>query len=158
MQDLLRFGIQAEDHSPQAGAIYSLICLYSLVERSIVNYLRPYNLSGSQFNALMIIKHIGKDKGISQIEIGEKLIVSASNMTRLLDKLNKEKLVERLPQEHDRRVNLIKITNKGSKLLDEIWPGYEAILKELGKSLETKELEQLTALSLKWFNKLNYDN
>ena len=100
----------------------------------------------------MIIKHIGKESGLSQVDISDKLIVSASNMTRLLDKLKKEALIERYPQEHDRRVNLIKITTKGSQLLDTAWPGYISAIKMMTKNMENNDLQTITTLLLKWYN------
>lgn len=155
MADLSKFNIDIEKDGIENATIYSLVCVFSMVEKRIIDYLKDYNLSPSQFNALMIIKHVGKDKGLSQIDIGERLIVSPSNMTRLLDKLSKEKLLERYAQEHDRRVNLIKITQKGSDLLDKAWPGYDKLVKELTSSMTEEEMKQITSQMLKWFDRLS---
>lgn len=152
MQGLSKFGINMGEFGIESGAFYSVISLFSILEKQVVDYLKPYNLSPSQFNALMIIKHIGKENGLSQVDISDKLIVSASNMTRLLDKLKKEALIERYPQEHDRRVNLIKITTKGSQLLDTAWPGYISTIKMMTKNMEDNDLQTITKLLLKWFN------
>ena len=76
-------------------------------------------------NALLIIKHVGKEKGLSQSELSKKMIVTAGNITRLIDRLQNEKLVERSPLKGDRRVNLLRITSKGSDLLDKAWPVYK---------------------------------
>ncbi|MGD9581708.1 MAG: MarR family winged helix-turn-helix transcriptional regulator [Vampirovibrionia bacterium] len=156
MQGLSRFGINMEEFGIESSAFYSVITLFLLLEKQIVEYLKPYNLSPSQFNALMIIKHMGKSKGLSQVDISEKLIVSASNMTRLLDKLKKESLIERCPQEHDRRVNLIKVTDKGSALLDEIWPAYIELIKKLTRHMDENELKSTTGLLLKWFSGIEH--
>lgn len=155
MQNLNRFGINPEVDDVENDVIYCIAAVFSLMEKKITDYLRVYNLSPSQFNALMIIKHLGKEKGLSQIEIGDRLIVTASNMTRLLDKLTKENLIERTAQENDRRVNLIKITKKGSTLLDNAWPGYNNIVQELTSDLSREDLKNLSILLLKWFNNLD---
>lgn len=155
METLKKFGINVKKDGIENAAIYSVACVFSLLERQIIEYLKPYNLSPSQFNALMIIKHVGKNKGLSQIEIGDKLIVSASNMTRLLDKLTKEGFVERYAQQHDRRVNLIKITQKGSELLDNVWPGYLENIKQLTCDLDKNELLEITTLMVRWFDALD---
>lgn len=118
-----RFGIKIGKNDMLEGAIYGLAGAYSLLEKTISNYLRPYKLTPAKFNAMMIVKHMGKNKGISQIEIGRKLIVTASNMTHLIDKLEKKGYIERLSLKGDRRVNLIKISKTGSELLDRVWPG-----------------------------------
>jgi MarR family 2-MHQ and catechol resistance regulon transcriptional repressor len=69
----------------------------------------------------MVIKHVGKETGISQNELSNQLFVSAANITKLIDGLEKKEWVVRGSYDNDRRVKLIKITDKGSKLLDTVW-------------------------------------
>jgi len=154
MNPLSRFGINVETDGIESAAIYGMVLAYSHIEKKIIDYLKAYNLSPSQYNALMIIKHKGQDKGMSQVEISDKLIISASNMTRLLDKLDKEKLIERFPAANDRRINYIKITKKGSDRLDEIWPGYYKAIKAIATLLNDDELHSISVLTLKWFENL----
>lgn len=154
METLKNFGIEIKKDNYQEVAVYGLARIYSLIDKEISAYLRPYNLSLAKFNALMVIKHIGKDNGLSQIEIGRRLIVTASNMTRLLDKLAKEGLIERLSQKGDRRVNIIRITKKGTDILDKAWPGYYKKVLSLANLLEKNELKQAANLVVKWCHKL----
>jgi len=154
MEPFRRFGINVGRGYSKEGTVYSLACVYALLEKNITEYLRPFRLSAAKFNILMVIKHQGKEKGISQIYIGKQLIVTASNITRLLDKLSKEELIERSLKQGDRRVNLIKITPKGSKLLDNVWPGYYAKLQEMGKLLNNDEIRVLSNMLIKWFAQL----
>ncbi len=154
MQTLKGFGIEIDKDKFQEALIYGLACCYLLVEKEVSGYLRPFKLSPAKFNALMVIKHMGKGKGISQIEISRRLIVTASNMTRLLDRLSREGLIEREAQKGDRRVNLIKISKKGSDLLDAAWPGYYKKITEAAYLLKKEELKSAAALILKWCDKL----
>ncbi len=154
MKALKRFGIEIDKNNLIEGAVYGVACAYTLLEKHISNYLRLYNLTPAKFNAMMIIKHVGKDKGIRQIEIGRRLIVTASNMTRLLDKLEREGFIERLSLRGDRRVNLSRISKKGSDLLDQAWPGYSKEIQRLAGLLTQEELKQITHLFEKWCGKL----
>jgi MarR family 2-MHQ and catechol resistance regulon transcriptional repressor len=154
MKPLSRFGIEVGEHNILEGAIYGLAGAYSLLEKTIANYLRPFKLTPAKFNAMMIIKHQGKDKGISQIEIGRKLIVTASNMTHLIDKLESEGYIDRLSQKGDRRVNLIRISKVGSELLDKVWPGYYKRISEVSNLLPKDELGRLSGLLVKWSGEL----
>jgi len=105
--------------------LYNLGYCYVTLEKKISEILAPYDLSSVKMNALLIIKHVGKERGLSQSELSKKMIVTAGNITRLIDRLQSEKLVERAPLKEDRRVNLLKITSKGSDLLDKAWPVYK---------------------------------
>lgn len=154
MKALKRFGIEIDKDNLTEGAVYGVACAYAFLEKTVSNYLRPFNLTPAKFNTMMIIKHVGKDKGIRQIEIGRRLIVTASNMTRLLDKLEQEGFIARLSLKGDRRVNLSKISKKGSDLLDQVWPGYYKKITELAALLNKDELKQITYLFEKWCSKL----
>lgn len=154
MELFKRLGIEIKSDNIWEGAIYGLACAYLLIEKDIANYLRPFKLTPAKFNALMIIKHQGKDKGLSQVEIGKRLIVTESNMTRLLDRLEKKGFIERLPQKKDRRIKLIKITKQGSDMLDEVWPGYYQKIKQVANTLDKHELKQFSRIIIHWCNKL----
>jgi MarR family 2-MHQ and catechol resistance regulon transcriptional repressor len=96
---------------------------------------------------MLAAKHAGKEKGIAQNAISRLLLVTTSNMTRMIDKLEKDGYVERIDLEGDRRVNLIKITKKGSDLLDAIWPHYKETIDKLVSSMfEKSEKTQLNKL------------
>lgn len=149
-----RLGMEAGKENISETAVYGLACAYALVEKKIADYLRQFNLSPAKFNSLMVIKHIGKEKGLSQAEIGRRLIVTDSNMTRLLDKLEKEGFIERLSQKGDRRVNLIKISKKGSELLDRVWPGYYKKISGISGLLGREELKSASNLLIKWCHRI----
>lgn len=158
MKPLRRYGIEVGKKNIFEGAIYGVVGMYALFEKVISNYLRPYNLTPAKFNTLMIIKHMGKEAGLRQIEIGRRLIVTASNMTHLIDKLEKEGYVERVSLKGDRRVNIIKISKAGSDLLDKVWPGYQNKIQDLANLMPKNEIKQLTHLFDKWSEKLSDQN
>ena len=144
------YNLDKTKHKPYEDIVYGVGEVYILLTKKLNNVLREHNFSLAKFNILMVVKHVGQDKGISQEGIGNKLIVTASNMSRMLDKLEKEELVKRCAQEGNRRVNLILITKKGSDLLDEIWPSYEKKLKEMGNELFSGDQKALSYLLDKW--------
>tara|TARA_B100000315_G_C14391584_1_gene502232 strand:- start:299 stop:769 length:471 start_codon:yes stop_codon:yes gene_type:complete len=154
--DVMRiYGVKTGDAKYHEQMFYGTAAVFNVLEREVSVYLRKYKLSPAKYNALMLIKHQAKKEGIRQIEICKQLIVTASNMTRLLDKLEKDKFIERFPHRSDRRVNLILITKKGSDLLDQVWPGYVEKVKKLASKLPFSEQKSLSQLLLKWFSVLN---
>jgi DNA-binding MarR family transcriptional regulator len=154
MSVLERFCINTGKDNFRETSVYALACAYSHVEKAIAEYLRPYALTPAKFNAMMVIKHAGKNEGLSQIDIGRRLIVTASNMTRLLDNLEKEGYIERFAQKGDRRVNLIKISKKGSRILDNVWPGYYSKILEIADLLEKDDSKAVSRYLIKWCDKL----
>jgi len=154
MEQFKRFGINLEKDHFVETSIYGIACVYALIEKEIENYLKQHDLSTSRFNMMMVIKHQCKEEGISQIDIGKRLVVTASNMTKQLDKLIAEGFVERFAQQGDRRVNLIKITQKGSDLLDEVWQGYYKTISGIADKIPVQDRETLSRILASWFEKL----
>jgi len=117
--------------------------------------LAKYDLSSAKFNILLIVKHIGKEKGIAQNEISKQLLVTTSNITRMIDKLEKDKLVVRIALPGDRRVKLIQITKKGSDLLDKVWIPYKKTVDEMvGQAIIEKDKQQINAILEKFSKNL----
>jgi MarR family transcriptional regulator, 2-MHQ and catechol-resistance regulon repressor len=155
MKPLQRFGIELGEENCREAVIYGLACVYLHIDKEISDYLRPFGLTPAKFNALMVIKHQGKDKGLSQVDISKSLIVTASNITRLLDKLADEEYIEKKNREGDRRVHVIRISKKGSVLLDKVWPGYHQRIIELASRINKEELFRTCGLLLKWAGTFN---
>ena len=103
----------------------------------------------------MVIKHMGNKDGIAQNVISQKLLVSASNITKLLDKLEKKEMIIRTSSNNDRRVKLIKITDSASNLLDEVWPLYCAEVMKITEKIDKKDLAASQKILLQWLDKLN---
>jgi len=124
-------GIRSGEDRINEEVVYTIARSYVFLEQAISGFLSKYNLTPAKFNILLMAKHKGNSKGLPQNEIARLLLVTISNITRMVDKLEKDNYVERLAKKGDRRVNLIKITEKGSALLDEIWPEYKTMLDNL---------------------------
>jgi DNA-binding MarR family transcriptional regulator len=64
-------------------------------------------------------------------ELADLVVASRSNLTRLVDRLEKARLVRRVPSEDDRRGAYAEITAEGRKLRHKMWPVYAAAIDEL---------------------------
>lgn len=153
MTDIKQFGVPKGEGRYPEEIIYSLALLYNVISTDMTNFLKDYDLSIGKLNILIAIQHHGGAEGIRQVEISEHLIVTPSNMTKMLDKLENEGLVMRVELEGDRRVNLIKITKKGADLLNRIWDKYMAQLKKAVSGLSQEKQKQLAGLLTEWFEK-----
>lgn len=76
--------------------------------------------------------------------IGERVLLNKYNVTRLIDRMEKEGLVSREACKIDGRGIFACITNKGKKLRKKMWPIYEKVIDENFLShFNKKELKQL---------------
>ncbi len=152
---LKNFYLDTVKGRPSAEAFNGMLCVYSLLYRKMEEYFKDYELTPVKFNTLLLIKHLGGHDGLSQNEICHHLIVSPSNITRLIDRLIDDGYVERNLSQEDRRIKLINITKSGSDILEKLFHGYGEMIQQAVYVLERKKVEQLASLLLEWFSRLD---
>ncbi|MCA9835407.1 MAG: MarR family transcriptional regulator [Trueperaceae bacterium] len=107
--------------------------------------LKEQGLSSAHYNILRILRGAGEE-GLACSAIGERLLVKSPDITRLLDRLEKQELIERARSLVDRRIVTSCLSEKGQKLL--------AALDEPMKQLHKKQLEHLGETKLEQLSKL----
>jgi len=115
--------------------------------------MKREDITGTQYNALRILRGAGVD-GLPCHEIGARMITRLPDVTRLLDRLEKAKLVRRVREKADRRVVRVTITQRGLDLLarldaptakihvDQLAHMTQAELRSLGQLLEKARFGQ----------------
>jgi DNA-binding MarR family transcriptional regulator len=149
-QDYLKDFVEVGQGKFQEEILYATALIYTEIFNDMSEFLAKFDLSPAQLNMLMIIKHQGKEQGLNQKDLSRRLMVTASNTTRMLVRLQKEGLIERGGHHSDKRINMVKITVKGSKILDKVWPHYIEKVKMLARGLSSKEQRDLSGLLQKW--------
>jgi len=129
-------GLQAElkqtvpFRSREQEAYLALLRTADALESKMEAKLKEFGLTGTQYNALRILRGAGQD-GLPCSEIGERMITRDPDITRLLNRLQKRGLAERSPGKQDRRVIYGRITPAGLKLLREM----DAPLEQFGREI-----------------------
>lgn len=106
--------------------------------------LKPFDISVQQFNILRILR--GAKKVLTVSEVSDRMIDKMSNASRLIEKLRKKYLVERMEDAEDRRRVNITITKKGLLLLDDASEAMEEHLAQKLAGLSRNEASQLNTL------------
>ncbi|MCC6318114.1 MAG: MarR family transcriptional regulator [Gemmatimonadaceae bacterium] len=110
-----------------------------------VAVLRTADLSFAQYNVLRVLRGAGKD-GLPCSAIAERLVNRDPDVTRLLDRLEQRRLVERARDSADRRVVLATITRDGLQLLKDLDGPVSAVHRDQLAHLSRRQLEQLSGL------------
>lgn len=118
--------------------LLSIFRTYSMLMRFSDRFFSKYGVTDIQFNILMTLKDYPRN-GLTQNELSEKLIVSKSNTVGLIDRLEKIGMVKREAHAKDRRINQIFLTQKGKKLIDEVYTPYFEEVDKLINPLSTQE-------------------
>ena len=89
------------------------------VSTHFAGVLKSADLTPTQYNALRILRGAGEE-GLTCGEIGGRMVTRESDVTRLLDRLEKRGLITRERPETNRRVVITRITDVGLGLLAEL--------------------------------------
>ena len=131
-----------------AHAFVALQRVAGLFLEQLAELLAPYNITSQQFNVLRILRGAGDD-GLACAEISKRMITKDSDITRLLNRLEKLKLIVRKRLKTDRRVILSRVTDQGLLLLKQLdKPVVELHRKQFRKlSSPDKFIAELAALA-----------
>ncbi|MCB1915668.1 MAG: MarR family transcriptional regulator [Rhodocyclaceae bacterium] len=95
------------------------------------------------YDVLLELNRAGST-GLRQYELGAQLLLSKYNLSRLIDRLQKERLVDRQACAEDGRGARVRITDTGLDLLRRMWPVYRAAIGEhFARHFSDRQLEQL---------------
>jgi DNA-binding MarR family transcriptional regulator len=104
-----------------------------------------YDLTPQQYNALRLLRGEGSGK-LATLALAARLVSRAPDITRLLDKLEERKLIERERPADNRRMVLIGLTPSGKALLAELDDRVrECHFRQLGH-LSADQLRELITL------------
>lgn len=91
----------------------------AVLEHSFEAWLKPKGITATQYNVLRILRGAGP-AGLCRNEIRERLVRRVPDVTRLLDRLEQQRLIVRARTSSDRRYVTTTITRDGLALLDRL--------------------------------------
>ncbi len=123
---------------------------HRLLLEIVENSLKSKGLPPLDWYDVLLELHRENSAGLRQYEIGEKILLNKHNLSRLIDRLEKNRLVGRHACAEDGRGNLIKITEKGEKMIRQVWPVYgQSIQESFGIKLKSNEFIELSRVMSK---------
>lgn len=132
--------------NPAHEALLDVVYTGLVLQKEGYQILRPFKLTDSQFNVLMLLYYQTEDGSMNQTRLGDMLLVNRSNVTGLVDRLEKSGWVKRLDDPNDRRVKLIKLTPEGEKILSQAEKVYTSEVIQTMSSFSEKERKLLARL------------
>ena len=115
---------------------------------SIIEALKPYDITPTQYNVLRILRG-ARPAGLCREDIRLRLVAQVPDVTRLLDRMEQAGIVGRERDTADRRLVTTRITAKGLRLLEDL----DAPLKKAHEGqfghMSKAELRSLIALLAK---------
>jgi len=114
-----------------------LACTYTLESAVRARLKREFGISLARFDLLAQLERA--PEGLKMSELSRRLMVTGGNVTGLTDQLEKEGLVVRTDDPHDRRAYAVKLTAVGRALFDRMATRHAQWIEELLAGLNRTE-------------------
>jgi len=129
------------------------IAIINRLER-LQSYLRSetsavferFGLTGPSFAVIATLRRVGKPYQLSQRALTDALQLTGGTISVRIDRLERDGLVTRLPDPHDQRGVLVRLTEAGKRLFEQIAPIHLANEDRLLSALNEEQREQLATL------------
>jgi DNA-binding MarR family transcriptional regulator len=129
-----------------------LLCAARL-ERAVIAALEPFELSFGDFDVLTTLRRRGDEPGTKPSDLAQSSLITSGAMTARLDRLERARLIRRVPDPTDRRAVRVHLTEAGDELaeqaLDAVIAADEAFLEPLSQRRRDSVASALKQLLLR---------
>jgi DNA-binding MarR family transcriptional regulator len=127
------------DHKAELRLWLRLLTCTTLIEAEVRRRLRrEFDETLPRFDLMAQLERI--DSGMTLGEVSKRMMVSAGNVTSLVDRLVKAGFVERRPAPHDRRSQLIRLSRRGREHFGRMAAAHEQWVAELLVDLRDRDI------------------
>jgi MarR family transcriptional regulator, organic hydroperoxide resistance regulator len=120
-----------------------MIRTFWTLQSKVEDSLKKHKLTLAQFDLLAMLLGL---EDLNQQELAKKLAVTKGNMVGLVNRLSRRDFVKRVPSRKGRRVNMIRLTARGRKLVTAALPDHLRMVAFMMSPLANKEQQELRLL------------
>jgi len=107
----------------------------------LIDKVKP-GLTTSQLMVLLILKDM-KNVAMPIGKLAQELAVSFPSISGIIDRLHRDKLIERSRSRQDRRLVLVKLTDTGKELVEKLLKDFEKLLFNVLENISEAEQETI---------------
>lgn len=130
---------------PEIEAYLNLARTYDQLHAELNEVFKGHDLTQQQYNVLRILRGAGEE-GLPSLEVAHRMVTRVPDITRLVDRMQRNGLVERHRCEKDRRVVWVVLTPHGRALVEKLQEPIEEAHHTQLAHLDEGELETLNRL------------
>ncbi len=114
-----------------------------LVESFQRSVLSPFNLSSGDYGVLAALRRAGPPYQLTPSKLYSRLQRSSGGMTKILKRLEEQRLIDRAPDPEDGRGSLVSLTEAGLDLQEQIFHAFLTGTQDLLESLSETDLKDI---------------
>src|SRR4051794_3280792 len=125
--------------------VVSVLVAADHLDQQLAPVISEHGLTQDQYNVLRILRGVHPG-GHPRHEIARRMIQRAPDVTRMLDRLVRRKLITRVRDPRDARLSVARITPAGLALLNRVDPEVEQAQQKATAMLSAAERKELVRL------------
>ncbi|NHD18777.1 MULTISPECIES: MarR family winged helix-turn-helix transcriptional regulator [Actinopolyspora] len=130
--------------SSTMAAVTSIMRVQQILQSEVDAALRPHNLTFARYEALVLLT-FSRQGSLPMRVMGDRLQLHPTSVTNIVDRLEADELVRRIPHPTDRRTTLVEVTDSGRELTDKATESVTAVNFGL-TGITERQTRQLTEL------------
>ena len=130
---------------PEQEAYLNLVRTHALLSDEVAELFKQHDLSQPLYNVLKVVARMGRT-GMPSQSIAQYMVARDPDITRLVDRLQKDRLIERERDEQDRRIVRVRVTQSGLDAIEKLDPLIWKLHQQQLGHLSQEKLELLNQL------------
>ncbi len=130
---------------PEQEAYLNLVRTHALLSDEVAELFKQHHLSQPLYNVLKVVARMG-DAGMPSQSIAQYMVARDPDITRLVDRLQKDGLIKRERDEQDRRIVRVRVTRSGLEAIEKLDPLIWKLHQQQLGHLNQEKLELLNQL------------
>lgn len=130
---------------PEQEAYLNLVRTHALLSDEVAELFKQHHLSQPLYNVLKVVARMGR-AGMPSQSIAQYMVARDPDITRLVDRLQKDRSIERERDERDRRIVRVRVTQSGLDAIEKLDPLIWKLHQQQLGHLNQEKLELLNQL------------
>lgn len=132
--------------SSQSELILRLVALHTKIQKQIAGPLSFHGISVTEYLVLRQL-HVAPERKMRRIDLAQRIGLSASGVTRLLNPMEKVGLIRKEEAARDARVSLVSLTNAGGTIFSDADATFRKVAQSVMKPLNRQDQKSLNRLT-----------
>ncbi|HEY6492494.1 MAG TPA: MarR family winged helix-turn-helix transcriptional regulator [Trebonia sp.] len=105
--------------------------LSQLIEEALSRCLAPWNLTKGDYNVLSLLRTAGAPHELRPTDLRNRLVLTSGGIANIVNRLERMRLVERIPDQADGRSSWVRLTGDGVEVAEETIRAWCAVQEKM---------------------------
>ena len=116
---------------PELELARRAVRLGHLLEEALSRFVAPRKLAMADFYVLTILRTAGAPYQLHPTELRNQLLLTSGGIANIVNRLERLRLVERVPDPADGRSSWVRLTGDGIEVAEELMPAWDTALEKM---------------------------